>query len=364
MIVKKEFIIGICLLAVIATSILILSLGQFPLALHADNNTLGQTLPATTSGSSEVAGRISHNINLQSKLTMAKGASETTSILIYKTEPPIVNEKVTLDYAKKFNVTGTLREGQVVQSKDLRYGVQISKTSGRVEYHDFKRPNHLQDSPDKLPTDDEAIKTATKFLKDRNLYPEGATEPVTTRDNAYTIGKGDEIYYGHIGVWYHRYLNGMKIIGTQLEVDVGGNGDVIGYYANWRNYTPYKEYPITTPQESFNTLKARGVPIDMNDPAKASATIDDVYLVYQTTPGAYAESYLQPVWVFKGNVMVDGKSVMPVEQYIPALTETPKEFVAVSPIATKTTVKPNSTTTIPQKSTLPASNATVMPVKK
>ena len=58
----------------------------------------------------------------------------------------------------------------------------------------------------------------------------------------------------------------------------------------------------------------------MNEP-DSIISIDDMFLAYRTTAGAYREVYLAPVWVFKGNVIVDGKPVMPVEQYIPALTD-------------------------------------------
>ena len=282
---------------------------------ESEDHAFEQPSIVSTGESGDVAGRLSHNLVM---IAPAKTAIDTT--LVYKTVPPAVTNETTLEYAEKFNVTGTLKGGAVVQSKDLRYGVEISKNSGRVIYTDQKRPDAILDSPDKLPTDNEAIKIATKFLKDRDLFPEGAVEPVAIRENAYTVGKGDEIYFGEIGVWYHRYLNGLNVQGTQLVVYVGGNGDVIGYYANWRDYEPYKEYPLSTPQDAFDKLKTKGVPVGMNKP-DSIVSIDDVHLAYKTTAGAYSEEYLEPVWVFKGNVMVDGKPVAPVEQNIPALTE-------------------------------------------
>jgi Zn-dependent metalloprotease len=232
-----------------------------------------------------------------------------------------------LAFAKKFNVTGMLRGETTVQSEDLVYGVTLTKNSGSAEFMNAKRPNAKQDAPQYLPTDDEAIKIATKFLKDRDLFPEGAAFSKVYRENAYTIGDNpDQIVLGQIGVWFNRTLNGLEVKGTQLVVYVGGNGDVIGYYANWRDYQPYKEYPIITPQEAFNQLKVKGVGVGMNN-KDATVSIDNAYLAYDTTPGAYKEYYLEPVWVFKGNVSIGGKPVMPVEQYIPALNDTSKALI-------------------------------------
>ncbi|MBP2132472.1 hypothetical protein J2128_000393 [Methanomicrobium sp. W14] len=279
------------------------------------------TIP--TSESSNVAGRVSHNLVLTSP---AKESVET--VMVYKTVPPVVNKEVTLEYAKKFNVTGKLRDNAVVQSEDLRFGVEISKNSGRVIYIDQDRPNENQDAPQYLPSDEEAIEIATKFLKEKDLYPDGAVNPSVERENAYTVGKGDEVYFSQIGVWYHRYLNGLKVKGTQLVVYVGGGGDVIGYYANWRDYEPYKEYPVVSSGKAFESLKSRGVSVGMNS-QDSLVSFDEVYLAYQTTAGAYSEDYLEPVWVFKGNVMnEDNKAVTDVVQYIPALAKEPTELIS------------------------------------
>lgn len=310
---KKELLFGISLIVLIIAGMIYMSPSLFGATSVAKSNASNQTTVVPTVESSDVAGRLSHNLVMNSPQSAV-----VSKVMIYKTIPPTVTNETTLKYAKIFNVTGDLKGGCVVQSKDLRFGLEISKNSGSVRYFDQDRPNVKMDAPEYLPTDDAAIKIATKFLKDRDLYPEGAVNPTVFRENA--IGGGNKIYYGQIGVWYQRMLNGMKVAGTQLVVYIGGNGDVIGYYANWRNYEPYEEYPVTSPQEAFGKLKTTGVPVGTST-SDASVSIDNEYLAYQTTSGAYTEDYLEPVWVFKGNVTADGKPVMPIEQYVPALTD-------------------------------------------
>jgi hypothetical protein len=316
---KKELFFGIFLLAIIIAGIGFLPSGKSSTIPVAENGSVGQPSAAITAGSSGIAGRISHNLAFNSTITNSIESKAMEKTMIHKTIPPMVSKERTLTLAKKFNMSGNLRGETVVQSEDLRYGLEISRKSGSVRYQDQDRPNDQLDVPEKLPSDDEAIKIATKFLKDRDLYPEGAGNPIVYRENVYG-GKDKKVFYGQIGVWYHRKLNGMDVDGTQLVVYVAGSGDVIGYYANWRDYEPYKEFTIRTPFAAFEKLKTNGVPIGSN-PMDAEVSIDNIHLAYQTTPGAYSEKYLEPVWVFKGNVTVDGKPVMPVEQYIPALTE-------------------------------------------
>ncbi|MBP2134101.1 hypothetical protein J2128_002067 [Methanomicrobium sp. W14] len=287
-----------------------------------DNVSSVQNTTITTSESSNVAGRVSHNLVLTSP-----AKESVDNVMVYKTVAPVVNKEVTLEYAKKFDVSGTLRGETTVQSEDLRYYLTITKNSGSIDYCDQDRPNENQDAPQYLPSDEEAIEIATKFLEEKDLYPDGAVNPSVERENAYTVGKGDEIYFSQIGVWYSRSLNDMKVEGTQLVVYVGGGGDVIGYYANWRDYEPYKEYPVVSSGKAFESLKSRGVSVGMNS-QDSLVSFDEVYLAYQTTAGAYSEDYLEPVWVFKGNVLVNNESVMSAEEYVPALSEEPAELTS------------------------------------
>ena len=315
---KKEFFFGLFLIVIIITGTVILLPSKQNTTSVAENGSVGQPSAAITAGSSGIAGRTSHNLVFNSTISNSIESKAMEKIVVYKTIPSVVSKERTLALAKKFNVTGNLRGNTVVQSEDLRYGLEISRKSGSIRYQDQDRPNDQLDVPEKLPSDDDAIMIATKFLKERDLFPEDAIKPTVYRENVYG-GKDKKVFYGQIGVWYDRKLNGMNVDGTQLVVYVAGSGDVTGYYANWRNYEPYKEFPIITPASALEKLKTNGVPIGSN-PMDAEVSMDNVYLAYQTTPGAYSEKYLTPVWVFKGNVTVDGKSVMPVKQYIPALT--------------------------------------------
>jgi hypothetical protein len=309
---RKELKLGIFLIAVMA-GIIIFILGQQGMIPGLKNSTIEQSTQVPIAGSSDVAGRISHNLIMSQSITNAS----MDEIMVYKVLPPVVTNETTLEYASKFNVTGNLRGETTVQSKDLEYYVTITKNSGAITYQNQDRPNAIMDAPAELPSDDEAVTIATNFLKDRDLYPEGSAFSSTYDENAYSTK--NTITFGQIDVFFNRTLNGLNVEGTHLEVDVGGNGDVIGYYSNWRNYEPYMEYPIIPQQEAFEQLKTNGVGVGMND-QNSIVSIDHAYLAYNTLPGAYQEDYLKPVWVFKGNVLVNGTPVMPIVQPISAVS--------------------------------------------
>jgi len=262
-------------------------------------------------------GFVSHSMSLNVPLR-----ANPEKILVYKTLPPNASRNRLDEYAKILKVNGTFREGTQgisLQSEDLIFGVEIGKVSGDVRYLVQNRPDDTLDSPDKLPSDEEAVMIATQFLKDNNIYPEGAAFRKTEQEYERSTDKnGTEIRHaGRIVVWFGRTLNNLDVKGTQLYVEIGGNGDVIGYLANWREYMPTKELPIKSPEAAFEDLKQEGLRTSQESP---SISITNVTLAYRTKAGAYEEEYLEPIWIFSGTASADKTSSESVSKYIPALT--------------------------------------------
>ena len=72
---------------------------------------------------SDIAGSLSYQIEMKSGIPV-----NPEKILVYKTNLPSVNKEATLALAKKFNVTGTIRDDRA-GPEDLVYGVEILKIS-------------------------------------------------------------------------------------------------------------------------------------------------------------------------------------------------------------------------------------------
>ena len=315
---KKIVIIGISAAILVIAAMLVIISGQTTAIPLMQKDVAEQTSSSQIPQSSDVAGRLSSKIILNT--SVPEGIEK---ILVYKTVQPNVTKELTLQYAKKFGVEGDLRGDTTVQSKNLTYYVLVSKNSGSVEYMNQDRPTKELDYPAVLPSDDEAIQIATTYLKERDLLS-GSANLITPpdREYAYLLGeKEDTISYGKVCIVFGRTLNGLHVEGSYLVVYIGGHGDVIGFTSHWRSYEPDKEYPILSANEAFETLRLQGVPVGMSEVDRVS--IDRVYLAYQTEAGAFKESYLKPVWVFRGQVIQNGQPVRAVLQTIPALKEGP-----------------------------------------
>lgn len=329
---KKEYIIVLCLV------VLIVGIAGVVLVTHSmdvsqtyieNQSPIGQE---QNSSGNVAGGSLSYNI-----VVNAPKANVPEKIPVYKTVTPLVTKTDAIAFAKKFNITeiGEINEGEPkisVSSKGMRYCMQLFKTGG-MSYSDYKRsdtPNGI-DIAENLPSDKEAEKIATSFLKERGLLPDGAVVGGTKHRMMYRLNESNgpaTVDWEDILVYYTRELDGMKVEGTQFEVEVGGHGDIIRFFSNWKNYQNVGEYPIKTRDSAIGILRQKGTSAASGPEKPDTVSINEIYLAYETTAVAYKEEYLEPVYVFKGEALKNGIAVKPIKEFVPALTEESKKSLS------------------------------------
>jgi hypothetical protein len=262
---------------------------------------------------------LSYNITLQKNFPENKDR-----IMIYKVMPHQHTREDVIAFGQKFNVTSlnklkVTEEGASMSSDDGKTDVLMMNT-GWQEYHNSTGSSE-ENSPDvlrNLPSDEEAVKITTKFLKDRDLLPADAEVKRISHSQAHYLNI-NAVVRETIDVGYGHKINGIPVVGTKFRVEICAHGDPYSYISNWRNYEPYREMPLKTVETAFEELKRKGVPVGIEKPNTVS--INDTYLAYRTKPGAQTEVYLEPVWMFDGEVIANNTSEMPVSEYVPALTD-------------------------------------------
>ncbi|MBN1433034.1 MAG: hypothetical protein JW931_09725 [Methanomicrobiaceae archaeon] len=313
-------------LIAIVTIVIISAWGLNIVSLAEEKKTTAQPDTNFDYSGNEVAGWASYNIVFDESFPKSE-----EKIVVYKDLPQHYTREDIISLGEKFGFSSKDKikegtEGFGIMKDDHSMHAYLFNT-GSIEYTNTNRAHTINpyDIPGNLPSDEEAIKIATEFLEERDLLPEGAVLSGVTHGKIYTLVRDgeDTVDWEDVQVWYGRVLNGVEVKGTKISIDVGGGGDIIDFYSNWRIYEPYAELPVKSPEEAFEELKSKGVYVGMNS-KDSIVSIDEAYLAYHSLPGAYTEEYLEPVWVFKGNVMADGKAVMAVEEYIPALEEVPE----------------------------------------
>ncbi|WP_265581180.1 hypothetical protein [Methanofollis aquaemaris] len=246
------------------------------------------------------------------------------TVPLYRLETPEVTKEMFSEMAEALGLEGTVREAydQFVL-EDGVFSLEMHMQSGRVAMIDISRwviPND-KDLPENLPSDEEAVEIATEYLEEKGLMPPDAVlldvqhpHIITSNENGEVIG----IAYEAIQVSFCREVDGREVAGSELTVDVGGGGDVIGVYKLWRDCVEEREVEVITPEEAFEEVKALGVP---NDPMKPqTAEITEIDLGYYEAQAMEAPAYLVPVYIFSGEV-TDESTTTPFVRYVAAAPE-------------------------------------------
>ncbi|MDD1690632.1 MAG: hypothetical protein LUQ66_08235 [Methanoregula sp.] len=221
--------------------------------------------------------------------------------------------------AKNLGLSGVVWENEEffgITSKEFLF--IMDKESGHIYYSDVNRtrPNG-RDLPGNLPSDDEAIKLASAFLKNAQIMPKDYSATRTLHQNKMDITNSEHhfVAWEDVQVYFQRQIEGHEVMGSRFSVDIGANGDIIGLNTNWRNYVPYKKYPLKSPEQAYDEFKKTALHTH-GEPD--SVSVNRITLVYYTQPAADKEKYLQPAYLFEGNFQKDGETSSFGHVYIPA----------------------------------------------
>jgi len=122
-------------------------------------------------------------------------------------------------------------------------------------------------------------------------------------------------------VIYPQLINGLPVFNAQLNVEVDSDGNIIGLFKNWREYTAYKEISLKSPEDAFNEFRTRGLENKEGIPEKVYVT--NVSIGYRMQQSGDMGEYLQPVYIFEGYTQLDDS----IEPFEPAVIAANKEGV-------------------------------------
>lgn len=235
-------------------------------------------------------------------------------IMVYKAKPPEVTAEKVIALADTLGLSGSISEHDypgssefIVRDNSLELGVV--KASGRISYMDLSRLSRAYvdiNNPPNLPLYEDAIDSAEKFLRDKGLMPEDAefSEVVTdftellTKDPDTGMVSIKKIAMNKQVRFSRKPINGFPVIGagSKLDVYIGDNGDVVGFYKCWREYEPFKLAVILTPSQALKILEEeKGIHVTLTE----RVTLKEMYLAYYTLSASEVQQYLQPVYVFE-----------------------------------------------------------------
>lgn len=317
---KYILLVGILIVGVLGILGMYTFLPNTPINGNGNSNVADEELPPMVIYETK-APLSKPNISLDTKIPILPN-----EMMVYKTKNTVTKESI-IKLGEKLGLNGDIKEDEEnFYLIDKPFELQVYKPSGGIWYADMSRIYGKEKNP-KLPSENDAVDIAKRFLTDKNLISGAIFDKVVTDTKKKVIvdpDTNDPIYKEEpydIQVFFCYEINGVPVIGpgSKLKVYIGNNGDVIGFFKANRNYEPWKSFKILTPTKALEILKERGIH-SVKGPIK-EAKVKDIYLAYYARPVIEEQAYLQPVYVFD----IETDTGDRIKEYIPAIPQPEKK---------------------------------------
>lgn len=232
----------------------------------------------------------------------------------------IRREVTTLETAER------LVESLGIDAELVEQGDNIWSATGNGNL--FVSPDFVQYSSNtpvsdgELPSDSDAIAFASEFLRVSGLLPpnlgNGRVADRSTEANRVTVLYGPQEPGNVLSAF------------PGVSVTLGPDGIVLEAVKRWANIQRSDVYQLRSADEAWQQVQSNQAYIEAEipeDDAPAGATIvgsvtfNNVSIAYTTSGPAGGDQYLQPIFVFRGRIRVEGSDVThAIRAYVPALS--------------------------------------------
>lgn len=239
-----------------------------------------------------------------------------TEAPVYKMELLTYTSEQVADLAERLGIEGEVNDlGGDTFSVQSRDG-QLHVTQGRVQYMSLAAAEEGD-----LQGDDTAISTGREWLRERGLLPGDV-------GNGTVLSRSDQpkrVIVGFQPVQPSPLISSTPMV----TVSMGPNGQVLEATNGWAKLTQDMIFQLRGADFAWQEVEERrawvdaSLPTDQFDPGSSiggAVVYTQLSLAYTTSGVPGENQYLQPVYVFHGELTPDGsESRFQVQAYVPAL---------------------------------------------
>jgi len=225
--------------------------------------------------------------------------------LTYEIRDANVTKQDVIALAEKLGIKGDVTYDPKSGTYNLKDGekwLEVWK-SGMWSYYDHRVWNNIDLQKD-IPSDEEAVQKAREALQRLGINTEGFNVRVV----AGTTGSFETERVVDKNIYFMRVINGIPVYGvSRIIVTVGHKGEIEAICKYYHEIEPGRTVKLKSIEEAFQEVKKNKASSSIHPDAK-TAVITKVTLGYWEDPGPSEKPVdIQPVWVFEGFSIVDGK---------------------------------------------------------
>lgn len=159
-----------------------------------------------------------------------------------------------------------------------------------------------------LPTEEEAVLIAEKYLESKDMLPEDAVLQNVQTTFLTKFSESGEVLEKiplDVTITYKREINSLSVVGPgdEITVSVGKDKEVFYCFKSWRIIEQVGEINIINPEEAYNKLlEGKTIRIPLITP-QSSIEIYEISFGYYAYPHGQPQEFYKPVWIFYGKIV-------------------------------------------------------------
>lgn len=237
-------------------------------------------------------------------------------LMIYKYKNVDINKESLEELAEKLELEDYIIQ-KITGDQWMVYAagkmLLVDCDTGMWTYQDISARHSSALDNTNLPSDDEVVKAARKYLNSIGINTEEFT----------SVGVGSSTENNKIvrkSAYFYRQLQGYEVLGaSRLVVDIGPGNKIEGIAKYFRETEAYKVYKLKSPSEAVSELMHGRAQFQVPNLITGEAAVYEMHLAYYGAPGIVSEQhFLQPVFVFNGEITTNEGSV-PFNALVPAV---------------------------------------------
>jgi hypothetical protein len=219
------------------------------------------------------------------------------------------------DLAESLGISGDVKERSDGSFTASGNG-QLFISPDVIQYQSGEEP-----SEGELPSDKDAVSTAREWLRTSGLVP-------ADLGDGRVISRADQ---ANLVVVLFAPVDPENLLAAypNITVSVAPEGHIVEAAKRWPEIQPADTYQLRSPNDAWEDIQSgqayieadlEGADLAAGADVIGTVTYNDISIGYTTAGPPDGTQYLEPVFVFRGRVRVEGQEgTFPIKAYVPAL---------------------------------------------
>lgn len=234
----------------------------------------------------------------QFKSNYSANEKEVTTAKVYRVKQVDAKAKAH-DLANEFNIKikNEIKDDNIYSVSSEQGSILVSTNGGGFTFYN----NSSNKNIGVVPTSDECVNLAVKFLKDVKLY-DNSLKAYRTSEN-YVEYQDSKKEIESRDVYFNFRIDNIEVSSGNIIVQIGKEGNILSVVYNKKELELIGDYPIVSKEEAINQANSGKAIYSADKNLGEVAYVNNISIVYLDN-GPFSEQYTEyhPIYLLEGSV--------------------------------------------------------------